>query len=242
MARTTLFLDDGGVLSDNAVRGEQWRRLCGEFFPGRLGGEPRDWAEANGIMFEPIFDAYRHVMAIPDRYLEGERAYERAWLTGMCEYLGVTPPPGEECPALAREAMVYITSRVEGAYPWTRETVAALAGAGYTLHTASNQTSWEMEGYLRAMGLEGSFGILFGADLVNALKPAAAYYARAFLIAGVEPSQAVVVDDDPGYLRAARDVGARAVLVGSAEAPPGALRIPSFAELPALLEEGAAAG
>ena len=86
------------------------------------------------------------------------------------------------------------------------------------------------------MGLLGSFGILFGADLVNAVKPAAAYYARAFLIAGVEPSQAVVVDDDPGYLRAAREVGARTVLVGPGEAPPDALHIASLAELRALLE------
>ena len=117
MARTTLFLDDGGVLSDNTVRSAEWQRLCGEFFAERLGGEPRAWGEANRVMFPPIFDAYLQVMAIPDRYLEGERAYERAWLTAMCEYMGVTPPPGEECPALAREAMVYITSRVEGAYP-----------------------------------------------------------------------------------------------------------------------------
>ena len=95
MARTTLFLDDGGVLSDNTVRSAEWQRLCGEFFAERLGGEPRAWGEANRVMFPPLFDAYLQVMAIPDRYLEGERAYERAWLTGMCEYLGVTPPPGE---------------------------------------------------------------------------------------------------------------------------------------------------
>ena len=240
MAELTLFLDDGGVLSDNTTRAAQWQRLCGEFLAPRLGGESRAWAEANRVMFPPIFDAYRHVMAIPDRYLEGARAYETAWLTAMCEYLGITPPPPDASAALAREAIIYITSHVEGAYPWTRDAVTALAGAGYTLHTASNQTSWEMEGYLRAMGLEGSFGILFGADLVNAVKPRAAYYARALVIAGVEPARALVVDDDPGHLRAARDVGARTVLAGPAEAPPDALRIDSLAELPSLLEQGAA--
>ena len=240
MAELTLFLDDGGVISDNARKAPEWRRLVGEFFAPRLGGEPRAWDEANRIMFEPIFDAYRHVMAIPDRYMEGARAYERAWLTGMCEYLGITPPRGDALAELAREATIYITSRVEGAYPWTREAVEALAGAGYTLHTASNSPSWEMGGYLRAMGLEGSFGILFGPDLVNAVKPAAAYYARAFVIAGVEPSRALVVDDTPDYLRGAQAVGARTVLCGPREAPPGVLSIASLAELPALLKEGAA--
>ncbi len=236
MPDLTIFLDDGGVLSDNTRRGPEWRRLVGEFFPSRLGGESRAWAEANRVMFPPIFEAYRQVMAIPDRYLEGERAYERAWLTAMCEYMGITPPEGRECADLAREAMTYITSRVQGAYPRVGETVAALTGAGYTLHTASNQTSWEMQGYLSAMGIVDHFGILFGADLVNAMKPAAAYYARAFMIAGVDPADALLLDDTPEFLAAAQNVGARTVLVGSGEAPPGTPSIPSLAALPAWLE------
>ena len=30
MALPAIFLDDGGVLNDNQVRGAQWRRLVGE--------------------------------------------------------------------------------------------------------------------------------------------------------------------------------------------------------------------
>ncbi len=235
MPDLTLFLDDGGVLSDNARKGPEWRRLVGEFFSPRLGGEPRAWSEANRVMFDPIFEAYAAVMAIPDRYVEGALAYERAWLTAMCDHVGITAPAGAECAALAREAVVYITSNAQVAHPWTAEAVDALAAAGYTLHTASNQPSWEMKGYLEAMGLSGRFGILFGPDLVNAAKPAAAYYARAFVVAGVDPARALVLDDKPEFVAAARSVGARAVLVGSGEAPPGAGAVATLAELPALL-------
>ena len=42
-----IFIDDGGVLNDNALRGQQWPGLVAEFFAPRLGGWPKAWAEAN---------------------------------------------------------------------------------------------------------------------------------------------------------------------------------------------------
>ena len=51
------------------------------------------------------------------------------------------------------------------------------------------------------MGIRDHFGILFGADLVNALKPARAYYERAFALAEVDPARALVLDDTPGVPR-----------------------------------------
>ena len=131
---------------------------------------------------------------------------------------------------------MYIMPRVRAAFPGAAGTVAALADAGYTLHTASNQASWELEAYLSVMGILDRFGLLFGADLVNAMKPTREYYERAFALAAVEPARALVCDDTPEYLDTARAVGARTVLVGAAGPPPGHPAIPSLAALPALLE------
>ncbi len=36
-AKPVILLDDGGVMNDNRLRGEQWQRLVGEFFAPRLG-------------------------------------------------------------------------------------------------------------------------------------------------------------------------------------------------------------
>ncbi len=232
----TLFIDDGGVLNDNSRRAPEFRRLVAEFFPPRLGGEPDAWAEANRATFQGVFDTHKDAMAVVDAYHQGVVAYETAWLTAMCEHVGVDTPEADDCAALAREALLFITRRAQAAFPGAAETVAALAGAGYTLHTASNQPSWELDGYLSGMGVLDHFDILFGADLVNAMKPSRTYYQRAFSRAGVDSARALVLDDSPEYLDAAREVGARTVLVGSAEAPPGHLAIPSLADLPALLE------
>ncbi len=232
----TLFIDDGGVLNDNSRRAPEFRRLVAEFFPTRLGGKPSAWSEANRATFQGVFDAHKDAMAVVDAYHQGVVAYETAWLAAMCEHVGVDTPEADDCAALAREALLFITRRAQAAFPGAAETVAALAGAGYTLHTASNQPSWELDGYLSGMGVLDHFGILFGADLVNAMKPSRTYYERVFALAGVDPARALVLDDSPEYLDAAREVGARTVLVGSAEAPPGHLAIPSLADLPALLE------
>ncbi len=236
MPDLTLFIDDGGVLNDNSRRGPEFQRLIAEFFPPRLGGTPQAWAEANRATFRRVIAEHEAVITAPDAYLHGYETYERAWLTAMCQHVGVTPPEGDACGALAREAMLFITRRARAAFPGAAETVAAMASAGYTLHTASNQASWEMEGYLSGMGILDHFGILFGADLVNAMKPTLEYYERVFARAGVDPSRALVLDDTPDYLDTAREVGARTILVGASEAPPGHLAIPSLAALPPLLE------
>ena len=47
--RLVLFLDDGGVISDNDVRAPQWQALAGDCLLPRPGGTPALWAEANRV-------------------------------------------------------------------------------------------------------------------------------------------------------------------------------------------------
>ena len=55
MRPRNIFLDDGGVMSDNELRPPQWQRLLGEFMALRLGREPLEWAEANKDTAERVF-------------------------------------------------------------------------------------------------------------------------------------------------------------------------------------------
>ncbi len=54
-----VFLDDGGVMNDNRMRGPAWQRLVAEYFAPRLGGEPAAWAAANRVAVEREMDYYR---------------------------------------------------------------------------------------------------------------------------------------------------------------------------------------
>ena len=85
------------------------------------------------------------------------------------------------------------------------------------------------------------FGRLYGADLVNTFKAGPAYYARLFADAGVQPEEALVVDDSADALEWATHLGARTVLVSASPHPETGTtrRLTSLAELPALLRRWA---
>lgn len=243
--RPVIFLDDGGVLSDNAVRRREWRRLIGEFLSPRLGADPSAWAAANSVVFEhqwQRFEAWQRENASSSEYVQFfDQPHEKErWISEMCEFVGVGPPTSSECEHWADRTQAYVRPRVRAAYPDTTQAVRDLAAQGYVLMTASSETSEELEGYLAGMGLREHFApVLYGPDVVRALKHGLHFHSRIFVHAGVKPSDAVVVDDSLAIAERAYAAGAVAVLVvrdGTAPPDTPARVIRSLAELPPLVE------
>jgi HAD superfamily hydrolase (TIGR01509 family) len=236
--RRVLFLDDGGVMSDNPRRGEQWRHLVGEYFAPRLGGTHAAWAEANraatDVLFEPA--NWRERLRASADYRGFDLRYQLDWLDAMCRHVGVAMPPAEDAYDMARAATASITRRVRAAIPGVAEAIRLLHAEGYTLYTASGEPSDDLEGYLDGMGVRGCFMRLYGPDLVDTFKTGPAYYERIFADAGVDPARAVVVDDNADAVAWARQAGAQAVHVTDTPAETNlASAIPSLAHVPSLL-------
>jgi HAD superfamily hydrolase (TIGR01509 family) len=210
-AALSVFIDDGGVMNDNARRAEQWAPLVGAFFSPRLGGSPDAWASANREI--------AHLWTAPGRFASDFaahcRAYDLAWLGGMCQRVGVRMPPEAEALALAAEAAGYVARRVRAAYPGAAAAIRELSARGCSLHTASNERSAELDGDLEGMGVRDCFGLLFGPDLVNAWKDGPGYYERIFAHAGLHPAAALVVDDNADAIAWAKAVGAHVVHLGT---------------------------
>ena len=218
MSRLVLFIDDGGVMNDNERRSLQWQRLVGEFFAPRLGGTPEAWAAANyAVMMRMLETAawQARMEAVPD-YAEVDRLYLRDWLQGMCEIVGVPAPPEEEGLALARQITAAIPPQIDSAYPGAVDAIRALHARGHRLHTASGESSADLEGYLTGMGVRDCFGTLYGTDVVSTLKMGTQFYTRIFAHAGIAPEQALVADDSPLAVAWVAQVGAQAVLVRAA--------------------------
>ena len=173
MTSLTIFLDDGGVMNENHIRGQQWQRLVGEFFVPILGGTPEAWGEANRIVAPRLWERFRrseyaNTEADYGAWLHGDRL---AWLREMCERVAVSPPePDDDVLDLVCRAEAYVTRCVRAAFPGVTEAIRTLAGYGYTLHTASGETSNELDGYLEGMGVRDCFGTLYGPDLINTAK------------------------------------------------------------------------
>ncbi|HET8850962.1 MAG TPA: HAD-IA family hydrolase [Ktedonobacteraceae bacterium] len=146
-------------------------------------------------------------------------------------------PSVEECIDLANRANTWISRRIQAALPGAVEAIRCLHRQGYTLHTASGSCSLELVGSLEGMGVRDCFGRLYGADLVNTFKAGPEYYARLFADVGIQPAEALVVDDNADALHWAAQLGAGTVLVSISPHPQiGAIpRLGSLAELPAFL-------
>lgn len=235
-----ILLDDGGVMNDNRLRGEQWPLLVGEFFAPRLGGTTTAWAEANRLVVQRIFESanwLQRVQASSD-YAHFERTYWLDWLSEMGQLVGITLPYEEVCIHLAQQAESAIIPHIRSAFPGTSEAIKQLHSEGYTLHTASGESSVHLTHYLEGMGVRDCFGRLYGADLLNTLKEGPAYYQLLFADLQIAPGDALIVDDSPRALVWASSLGARTMLVGATqEISHGTMHISSLAQLPALLQK-----
>jgi FMN phosphatase YigB (HAD superfamily) len=207
-----VFLDDGGVLNDNDRRAPEWRRLLGEFFPPRLGGTPDAWADANQVVFEGIWRDWQRLQArgeelAPDWW----PAQNPRWLVGMCERVGVPVP--DDIEGTVKASHRHVMAGIDCAYPDAAPAMRAMHANGITLHLASGGQTYELEAYLRRMGVWELIDRPYGADLLGVNKTGPRYYARIVEDSGVDPRDAIVVDSHAAPLEWADAVGFRTVHV-----------------------------
>ena len=225
MTGLAIFLDAAGVLLDSDAMPAQWQRLAGEFFAPRLGGDPAAWGPANAWAAERMWARYRDPKGTPN---ETHLRLRRLWLREMSERVGVIAQ--RDSSELVLEAHSWICERVNAPLPGAIDAVRALRSAGHRLFTSTGQPSWEVAGYLRAMGVRDLFEErTYGSDLVDRWKTSSAFYARILEDAGVAPTDAIAVDDTPRCIAYARRAGMRTFLVSSSGADEEV--IPSLAAL-----------
>lgn len=211
-----VFLDDGGVISDNRVRAEEWPRHVGEFLAPRLGGSADGWAAANREVFPRVWSTIGGRMDAFATHREFLRTYDLAWISAICEAAGVAVPDEPDALAIARTAHEYVSARVHAPLAGAPEAVRALREAGYALYTASGTPSRELDVSLALLGIRDCFGRLYGADLVDVPKGSPEFYRRIFADLAINPATALVIDDSERACGWAREVGARAVCIRDA--------------------------
>jgi HAD superfamily hydrolase (TIGR01509 family) len=99
------------------------------------------------------------------------------------------------------------------------EAVRALA-ARYPLAVASSSTRSLIEAVLDQTGLTDCFAVTVSSEEVGRGKPAPDVYLRALELLGVDPSDAVAVEDSGGGLRAASAAGMRVIAIPNPLYPP----------------------
>jgi HAD superfamily hydrolase (TIGR01509 family) len=239
MSVLKIFLDDGGVITDKQRRAAEFGRLVGDCFVALLGGTEAAWTRAHHTVVDRLADPQAAPTLGAVDFVGFYRAYQLHWVIGMCELLGLSIPPEEERLDLAYRALGWITRRIRAALPGAVEVIHLLHRQGYALHTSSGSCSLELAGYFEGLGVRRCLGRLYGADPINTFKAGPEYYARLFADVGVQPEEAVVVDDSAEAFDWAAGLGARTVLVSPSPHPETGTtpQLESLAELPAFLRQ-----
>ncbi len=218
MKPAVIFLDDGGVLNDNAIRSAEWRRLTGEYLSPRLGGDRAAWGQANSVVFDAQWQRFEAWQEDASLHSQVEffttRAERIRWLTEMCDHVGVPAPQGDACLSLAIKTEEYVMPRIRAAFPEAVDAIRELHARRLALATASGALSNELGWRLDGMGVREYFtGRLYGPDLIGTPKSSPEYYKRIFADTQLDPGAALVVDDNVRAVGWAAEAGARTVHV-----------------------------
>jgi len=208
MKQFSLFFDDGGVISNDNIKGKQWQQLVAEYFVSRYGGNSGKWGEANVLAIERIIANIRINANNDYNYTDYQKFESDTWFTTMFDYMNLNLPPKEDYFRIHREVEAWITPQIKADVKRIISTIKKLKNQGYTLYTASGSSSWVLRDYLTGMGIVNNFKQLYGPDLVGIMKGSITYYQRIFEHARVPPTQAVVIDDNPKVLQLAKQLGA----------------------------------
>ena len=161
------------------------------------------WHEAETELFErhgAVF-SWDDKMAVMGTSFDVTAAY-------FADRLGVPPDEG---PGLVDEMIGLMHERVRrqvDARPGAVELVARLRGLdGVRLGLASNSPRFLVDDALRTSGLSDAFETIVTADDVERSKPAPDIYVLACDRLGVEPSEAVALEDSPSGIAAAKAAG-----------------------------------
>ncbi|MHA2363048.1 MAG: HAD family hydrolase [Candidatus Hodarchaeales archaeon] len=213
MTKWSIFFDDGGVMSDNIIKGNQWQKLVPQFFIPKYGGNEKDWAKANFEFVIIVMDKVEELIKMEQNMSYNDfKEYENTiCIEHMFKRVGIPFPPKHEYSQICRALEEWVTPQVNSAIPGIIKAIETLKLKGYTLHTASGEASWQLKGYLTNMGVLDYFTNLYGPDLINIMKGGLQYYERIFLHAEVDPENAIIIDDKQKLLNLAMELGAHTI-------------------------------
>lgn len=212
------FVDDGGVLNDNRLRGLEYRRLIGGFMSTRLGGTPQQWLEANSAVFPPLWAEIQSRITDFPSHQAYQREYELQWINRQCAIVGVSKPDENTAVNIAREAAVYIGKYAKAEIAGVAESIWALHRAGYSIYSASGTPSWELKEIYTRMGIFEAFSALYGPDIIDSVKHGTEFYSRIFAHAGVKPNECIVIESSQKCCDWAITTGAEAIWVDCEQA------------------------
>ncbi|WP_075164963.1 HAD family hydrolase [Chthonomonas calidirosea] len=180
------------------------------------GGVVERWAESVQRMMMRLENSYIAQFCPPAgmspfgyrRWFQEAQTRAVHWLY---EEAGLEPQANAR--QLALKGQKVALHRSAALFPRAREVVRGLQLRGFRMSIASGNDSRTLHHALVGCGLRPYFEKLYGADLVDCAKEGPEFYRAIFEDLGIEPSQALVIDNDAASIQWAWKAGARSIQV-----------------------------
>ncbi len=211
MSEFYIFFDDGGVINDNSRRGELWKGLVADYFIPRFGGSTDEWADANTKALEYEISYYTNVMMQVEYidFIEMREALDYKWIEIMFDHLSLDIPDNWQ--EVQRGAKQWIIPRAAAPYEGMVDVIRDLSRHN-KLYTASNEEAYVLELYFKGLGISDCFERpYFGPDIINQIKNDRRYYDKIFEYLDINAEQAIIIEDNAKYVRAAMETGANVI-------------------------------
>jgi len=216
-----VFLDLHGVLVDSAALGPQYNEAQARILAARYGGEVTDWIAARRRVAGRWQENWADLdLAGPN----GADALLEGWTRNLLAHLHAMGIAEDQTTVrrLAPEVSYQVTRQCSVHYGEVPGCLRRLRDRGLILAVLSNAHSSHVRGMLEGSDLMRYLDYAWGPDLLGLGTKNAEAYRRALAIMGLPAMDCLVVDDNADGIRAARELGALAVLVdrpGARERP-----------------------
>jgi len=211
----SLFLDLYGVLADSGLMTYHYRQRMARILSERYGGSYEHWLEIHDEGLELLETEGEKLDSLPDEMREGD-----AWVRAVGDMeaenfvhmlkLAGLPPPRNPLKVM-REVETEVVSEVNALYPDVVPTLRRLKREGHRLYLSTNVSRSNGESALIGGGIRDMFDDVILLEVGRAKKNRPYYWERAFGVAGVTPSESIVVDDVATYLAPPAELGARCI-------------------------------
>lgn len=231
-----IFFDLHGTLIDAIALHPCYSQGVGVYLAERFGGRAEAWAQANRRILSD-WDSY-----FADLNLSGDEGLRDMWegsyrvTRAMFRLVSIAEPPAEVLREVARLLPGVAPRQCDAVYPDARLAVQACHTAGLRLGITSHAIASQAEALLQGGRIRSYFtGPIVGPDVAGRFDKDETFYGVAVRLAGVSPSQCLVVDDRLFALQSARQAGLGVVHLARPGAGPASPDMPvltSLADLP----------
>ncbi len=204
-----ILFDEGNVLNNNTQREYKYYKALGEYMVNLYGGESNRWIEISSQYFDKFVIMCKEILSRGDIFYNDTfiRNHMINWSKALFAGYNLSIPNDQELVKFFKESTKKICPQAIAPPKGIIDVLSTLYNNGFNICTSSTKLSFELKEILSGMKVDLFFQTLYGPDLIHCGKFSSDFYRKIIDDKKMNPSNVIVVDDNPIFLEMAKPIG-----------------------------------